>query len=203
MDNPGFLIATQPVTGVILAGGLGRRMGQVDKGLQLLNGRPMAAWIAERIAPQVDTLLINANRNHPSYERLGYRIVADAIPDFAGPLAGLHAALSAADTPLVATVPCDSPFLPHDLVARLKQALAHADAEIAIAMTGEQAHPVFCLCRRGVLANLSDYLASGQRKFETWYHGLKGVSVSFNDNADAFENINTPADLARFTTPAA
>ena len=114
---------TQKITGVILAGGLGRRMGGIDKGLQALRGRPMVAWVVERLAPQVDELLINANQNGERYAAFGHRVVPDRIPDFAGPLAGLHAALSAAAHPLVATAPCDSPFLPEDLISRLFLAL--------------------------------------------------------------------------------
>lgn len=107
------------ITGVILAGGRGRRMGGVDKGLLELRGRPLAAWVAERLAPQVDELLVSANRNGERYAAIGYRVVGDRIPGFAGPLAGLHAALKVAAHQLVATVPCDSPFLPADLVLRL------------------------------------------------------------------------------------
>src|SRR6185295_14379492 len=107
------------VTGVVLAGGQGRRMGTVDKGLQLLRGKPMVAAVIERLAPQVDEILINANQNLDAYARFGHRVVPDAIGGFAGPLAGLHAGLSMAKHPLVLTVPCDSPFLPADLYARL------------------------------------------------------------------------------------
>jgi molybdenum cofactor guanylyltransferase len=188
----------EAVTGVVLAGGLGRRMGQVDKGLQLLRGKPMVAWVIERLAPQVGALLINANRNGERYAAFAYPVVADAIPDFAGPLAGLHAALSAAETPFVATAPCDSPFLPVDLVFRLFSALTAADAEIAVARTGDQPHPVFCLCRREVLPHLTAYLLAGERKFERWYSSLKTVEVAFDDQAAAFENINTLEELARF-----
>lgn len=186
------------ITGVVLAGGLGRRMGGVDKGLQCLNGRPLVDWIVSRLRPQVDVLLINANRNAERYRQFGYPVVADAIPDFAGPLAGLHAALSAVDTPLVATAPCDSPFLPVDLVSRLFSALTDADAEIAVAQTGDQPHPVFCLCQRGVLPHLTDYLFSGQRRFERWYATLNAVMVPFDDQPEAFENINSAEELARF-----
>nr|WP_306603241.1 molybdenum cofactor guanylyltransferase MobA [Azonexus sp.] len=188
----------EAVTGVVLAGGLGRRMGQVDKGLQLLQDKPMVAWVIERLAPQVGALLINANRNGERYAAFAYPVVADAIPDFAGPLAGLHAALSAAETPFVVTAPCDSPFLPVDLVFRLFSALTAADAEIAVARTGDQPHPVFCLCRREVLPHLTAYLLAGERKFERWYSSLKTVEVAFDDQAAAFENINTLDELAYF-----
>ncbi|MDP3538510.1 MAG: molybdenum cofactor guanylyltransferase MobA [Azonexus sp.] len=186
------------ITGVILAGGLGRRMGGVDKGLQLLNGQPMVAHVAARLAPQVDELLINANQNSERYADFGYRVVPDQIPDFAGPLAGLHAALSAATHPLVATAPCDSPFLTADLVFRLFSALTAAQADLAVARTFDQPHPVFCLCRRDLLPHLTDYLASGKRKMGDWHAMLKLVEVAFDDEAEAFENINTREELGRF-----
>jgi len=186
------------ITGVILAGGQGRRMGGVDKGLQSLNGQPMVEHIIARLRPQVGHLLINANRNPQAYAAFGYPVVADAVPDFAGPLAGLHAALSAAQTPWVTTVPCESPFLPVDLVFRLFSALTAKSAEIAVARTGEQVHPVFCLCRRELLPHLSDYLARGERKFGRWYADLQAVEVPFDDQAQAFENINTREELLRF-----
>jgi molybdopterin-guanine dinucleotide biosynthesis protein A len=174
-------------------------MGGTDKGLQELNGQPMVAQVVARFAPQVDELLINANQNAARYEAFGYRVVADAITGFAGPLAGLHAALSTATTPLVATVPCDSPFLPPDLVARLHAALAASGAQFAVARTFAQAHPVFCLCRRDLLPHLTDYLGRGERRFEAWYATLAAVDVAFDDEAAAFENINTREDLARLS----
>lgn len=189
----------QKITGVILAGGQGRRMGSVDKGLQLLGERAMVQRVLERLAPQVDALLINANRNLESYTALGapYQapVVPDLIPDFAGPLAGLHAALSRATTPLVATAPCDSPFLPADLVSRLHQALDSQGADLAVARTFDQPHPVFCLCRRELQPRLEAYLAGGDRKVYLWYSSLKVVEVSFDDEAEAFRNINTAAEL--------
>jgi molybdopterin-guanine dinucleotide biosynthesis protein A len=189
------------ITGVVLAGGMGRRMGGVDKGLLELRGRPLAAWVIERLRPQVDHLIINANQNRERYATFGCPVVADEVPDFAGPLAGLHAALSAAATPLVATAPCDSPFLPADLVSRLFSALTATGSDLAVARTFDQPHPVFCLCRREVLPHLTDYLASGGRKIDRWYATLKVVEVAFDDEADAFENINTPEELRRFATP--
>ena len=188
------------ITGIVLAGGLGRRLGGVDKGLQELRGRPLVAHVIERFAPQVDELLINANRNRERYAAFGQRVVADLIPDFAGPLAGLHAALSAAAHPLVATAPCDSPFLPADLVSRLFSALTATGADLAVARTFDQPHPVFCLCRREVLPHLTEYLAGGGRKIDRWYATLKVVEVAFDDEADAFENINTREELGRFET---
>ena len=168
-------------------------MGGVDKGLQLLRGRPMVEWVLGRLAPQVDEILVNANQNLEAYARLGYRVVPDAIGGFAGPLAGLHAGLSAASHPLAVTVPCDSPFLPLDLVARLRAALGASD--LAVAKTGDQPHPVFSLVRRAVLDHLAQYLASGGRKIDAWYATLKVVEVPFDDKADAFRNINTREEL--------
>jgi molybdopterin-guanine dinucleotide biosynthesis protein A len=191
-------MTSKKITGVILAGGLGRRMGGVNKGLQLLNGKTLVLHVTERLAPQVDELLINVNQNTEQYAAFGHRIVADQIPDFAGPLAGLHAALSAAAHPLVATAPCDSPFLPEDLIFRLFSALTATDADLAVARTFEQPHPVFCLCKRDVLPHLSEFLAGGGRKFDRWYATLKVVEVAFDDEAEAFENINTHEELGRF-----
>jgi molybdopterin-guanine dinucleotide biosynthesis protein A len=183
------------VTGLILAGGQGRRMGGIDKGLQPFRGRPMVVWVVERLAPQVGALLINCNQNLDAYARLGHAVVPDRIGGFAGPLAGLHTGLSEARTPLVATAPCDSPFLPPDLVSRLRAALEAQQAQLAVARTGAQPHPVFSLCSRDLLDHLSQYLASGGRKIDAWYASLRVVEVAFDDEAEAFANINTQEEL--------
>jgi molybdopterin-guanine dinucleotide biosynthesis protein A len=184
------------VTGVVLAGGQGSRMGGVDKGLQPFRGRPMVAHAVERLVAQVDELLINANRNVEAYARFGHPVIADEIEGFAGPLAGFERGLAHARGELVVTVPCDSPFLPADLVARLRGALQAHDAQLAVARTGDQAHPVFSLMRRDVHGSLQAFLASGQRKIDRWYANLRVVEVPFDDEADAFLNINTHAELA-------
>lgn len=189
------------VTGVILAGGQGSRMGGVDKGLQPFRGRPMVAHAVERLAPQVDELLINANRNPEAYAQFGHRVIADEIAGFAGPLAGFERGLAHAQGELVVTVPCDSPFLPVDLVARLRAALEARGADLAVAKTGEQAHPVFCLMRRAVLPSLQRFLGSGQRKIDRWYAELQVEEVGFDDEADAFLNINTREELASLEPP--
>ncbi len=183
------------ITGIVLAGGQGRRMGGVDKGLQLLRGKPMAQWVIERFAPQVDELLINANKNIEQYQLLRYRVLPDTIGGYVGPLAGLHRGLSEAEHPLVVTAPCDSPFLPLDLVAQLKAALDANHAELAVAKTGDQPHPVFSLCRKSVLPSLTAFLESGGRKIDAWYAQLKVVEVQFPDET-AFSNINTRDELA-------
>ena len=181
------------VSGIVLAGGLGRRMGGVDKGLQPLHGKPMVEWVLARLRPQVSEILINANQNPERYAAFGHAVVPDAIGGYAGPLAGLHAGLKAAKHPLVATVPCDSPFLPEDLVKRLDSFLGSND--IAVAKTGAQAHPVFALVKKHCLNNLEAFLARGGRKIDAWYASLKVVEVSFDDEADAFRNINTLEEL--------
>lgn len=185
------------VTGLVLAGGQGSRMGGVDKGLQLFRGKPMVAHVIERLAPQVDEILINANRNPADYERFGHRVIADEIEGFAGPLAGFERGLAHATHDLVVTVPCDSPFLPLDLVARLHASMARDNAQIAFARTGDQPHPVFCLMRRDVHESLQAFLGSGQRKIDKWFAQLRGVEVPFDDEADAFLNINTREELAK------
>jgi len=184
------------VTGIVLAGGQGRRMGGVDKGLVALGGRPMIAHVLERLAPQVGPILINANQNHDRYAAFGAPVVPDAVGGFAGPLAGLHAGMTQATTPLVVTVPCDSPFLPADLVARLAAGMAVNDAQLAVARTFDQPHPVFALVRRDVLPHLAAYLAGGGRKIDFWYATLRVVEVAFDDEVDAFRNINTVDELA-------
>jgi len=190
----------QGVTGIVLAGGQGRRMGGVDKGLQLLDGRPMVARAIERLAPQVEAIVVNANQNLDAYRAFGYPVVRDAVGGFAGPLAGLHAGLQAARTAYVVTVPCDSPFLPKDLVARLGAALEANAAQLAVAKTGAQPHPVFCLVQRAVLPDLEAFLHAGGRKIDAWYARLEVVEVSFDDQPQAFSNINTREELARFET---
>ena len=181
------------ITGIVLAGGKGTRMGSVDKGLQPLRGRPMVEWVLARFMPQVSEIIINANQNVPVYAKYEHRVVSDQIGGFAGPLAGLHAGLTAAKFPLVVTVPCDSPFLPADLVKRLEAGLQKND--LAVAKTGNQPHPVFALMKRDVRQSLEAFLASGGRKIDTWYAALKVVEVSFDDEAQAFRNINTLDEL--------
>ena len=189
------------ISGLVLAGGQGSRMGGVDKGLQPFRGKPMVAHVIERLAPQVDELLINANRNPDDYARFGHRVIADEIAGFAGPLAGFERGLAHARGELVVTVPCDSPFLPADLVARLHERLEAAKAELAVAKTGDQSHPVFCLMRREVLPSLQQFLGSGQRKIDKWYSVLRVEEVAFDDDPDAFLNINTREDLASLEPP--
>jgi len=190
------------VTGLVLAGGMGRRMGGVDKGLVILADRPMVAHVIDRLTKQVGAILINANQNVERYAALGYPVVSDTIGGFAGPLAGLHAGLLAAPTPFVATSPCDSPFLPLDLVTRLSAGLEREGAQLAVAYTFAQPHPVFALVDRSVLPHLSSFLQDGGRKIDAWYATLRVAAVQFDDCEAAFRNINTPDELAAAARPA-
>lgn len=197
------MIPTSDITGLILAGGRGSRMGGVDKGLQMFNGVPMAMHALMRLSPQVGHMLINANRNLAAYESFGVPVVVDSVPDFAGPLAGILAGLEQCQTPYLLTAPCDSPFVPVDLAATLSKALVEAGARIAMPVTLEpdengqprrQVQPVFCLFDATLTDDLTVYLQQGGRKIEAWTARHPCVEVVFDDAA-AFANINTLAEL--------
>ena len=170
-------------------------MGRIDKGLALLDGQPMAARVLERFRPQVGPLIINANQNLDDYARFGLPVVCDRVEGFAGPLAGLEAGLAACTTPYLVSVPCDSPFLPPDLVIRLADTLTAARASIAVARTGDQLHPVFSLMRHDALPDLQAFLNAGGRRMERWLQRLRWVPCPFDDVPEAFTNINTPEEL--------
>lgn len=170
-------------------------MGERDKGWIELHGRPLIELVLERFAPQVDRLVISANRNLERYAGLGHQVVPDIEPGFAGPLAGLQAAFHATSAELLAAVPCDSPFLPLDLVSRLREGLRSSCAQVAVARTQGRIHPVFCLCSRSVQPSLDQALAAGQRRLEAWCRSLPLAEVDFED-ARAFRNLNEPGDLA-------
>ncbi len=191
------------VTGLILAGGLGRRLGGADKGLQLHVGRPLAAHVLGRLAPQVGATLFNANRHLDVYEALGARAVSDTLPGHLGPLAGMLAGLLACRTPFLATVPCDAPLLPLDLVARLRAALDASPADAAVAAVAARGdgeatrlQPTFSLLHVGLVDALNRFLLGGNRKAGAWFEAIGAVVVPFDD-ARAFVNVNTPDDLAR------
>lgn len=190
------MIPRSEITGIVLAGGQGRRMGGVDKGLVTFRGAPMVAAVIERLAPQVGAIVVNANQNADAYAVFGHPVVPDSVGGFAGPLAGLHAGLAVATSSHVVTVPCDSPFLPLDLVPRLAKGLVEAGADLAVARTFDQPHPVFALVRTGLRPHLQAFLAGGGRKIDAWYASLAVAEVPFDDVADAFRNINTRDELA-------
>jgi len=184
------------VTAIILAGGRGSRMGGSDKGLQLLYGKPLIVHVLSRLVPQVDSILINANREIPAYQGLGYPVLSDEMPDFAGPLAGFLLGLKHAKSEYLLTAPCDCPLLPTDLRAQLLSALTQSGADIAIATSHGSDHPVVCLCKTSLLSNLERYLEQGGRKVSEWQKSLHHIYVDFSDIPDAFININTQQDLA-------
>lgn len=174
-------------------------MDGIDKGLVELRGRPMISHVLERFAPQVDEVLLSANRNLERYAAFGHQVIEDTVGGYAGPLAGFERGLALAHHELVATVPCDTPFLPLDLVARLSAALHANAAQLAVAKT-TRAQPVFCLLPRSLQAQLRAYLDCGARKVDAWYATLNVVEVAFDDAAGAFENINTSQELRRQQT---
>lgn len=200
-------ITREQITGLVLAGGRGQRMGGRDKGLQALDGEPLAAHVLARLRPQVGAVLISANRHADVYASLGAPVVADATPDFAGPLAGMLAGLQAATTDYVLTVPCDSPFLPEDLGERLASALnvaLNAPADVpppsaAYAATAQGPHPVFALLRRDLATDLATALEDGERRVRAWLARHKAVQVHFADERP-FYNVNSLDDLHTCTT---
>ena len=187
------------ITGLILAGGRGSRMGGVDKGLQSVHNIPMVRHVMATLAPQVGSLMISANRNLSAYATFGVPVWPDVNDDFAGPLAGIQAGLQNCQTPYLVTVPCDSPFLPDNIVSELATALENTAADIAVAATSGinskiQTQPVFMLMKTTVLTDLMTFLNEGGRKIETWYRRLPYTEVLFPD-AMPFRNINTPNEL--------
>src|SRR5437763_3819411 len=195
------MISKDDVTGVILAGGRGSRMGGADKGLQNFRGMPMAMFTLLRLAPQVGEVMINANRNLAAYESFGVPVWPDSLSDYPGPLAGFLTGLEHCETPYMVTVPCDTPLFPQDLVARLAEALEREDAEIAMAAAREEdgevrAQPVFSLLKRELMESLVDFTHGGGRKIDAWTAQHRTVLVPFEAN-EAFFNANTLAELHR------
>ena len=190
-------ISKQQVSAVILAGGMGRRMGGQDKGQLELNGRLLIEYVLETIKPQVKTILINANRHQTEYARYGYPVVPDLLQGYQGPLAGFATGMRAATTPYIVTLPCDGPFSPSDLVTRLACGLEKEHADIAVAHDGERLQPVYALVPISLSSSLESFLAAGERKIDVWYAQHKVARVDFSDVATTFHNINTPKDQHR------
>lgn len=186
-----------PVSALILAGGLATRMGGADKGLVLFQSKPMIQHVIARLKPQVDEIIINANRELAHYNTLGYRVLQDEITDFSGPLAGMQLGLKHAAHDLVLFAPCDSPLLPADLLQKLQAGLLQTNADIAVATCGNNQHPVFCLCKKTLLPSLNHFLALGHKKVQAWQKSQHYVEVDFGDNNEAFENLNSPDDITK------
>lgn len=192
MNSPSALI-----TGVVLAGGQGRRMGGVDKGLLPWRGEPLVCHALEALRGVAATLLINANRNSALYRDFGYRVIPDLNEGFAGPLAGLLSAMRATATPYVLTVPCDTPLLTTEVLARLVERLGETNASIAVAHDGEHPHPVVMLAATRLADDLEAYLASGERRVESWIRRHAWVAADCSDHPEALANINTREELDR------
>jgi molybdenum cofactor guanylyltransferase len=184
------------VTAVVLAGGRARRMGGIDKGTVPFNGEPMVERICRLVGPQVDLLLVNANRNLDYYATLGYGIVEDEMDDYQGPLAGMHAALGQIRTPWLLTAPCDGPFIPRDYAARMLQQALAGDVRLSVAHDGERLQPVHALLHVSLAPDLGEFLQSGDRKIDRWYATHPYRVVDFSSNPELFSNINTPDQLA-------
>jgi molybdopterin-guanine dinucleotide biosynthesis protein A len=197
-------IARDDITGLVLAGGRGSRMGGVDKGLQTWQGLPLAMHALLRLEPQVGQVMISANRNLGAYESMGVPVWPDSLPDYAGPLAGWLAGLEHCETPYLVTVPCDTPNFPPDLVERLAEALEREGAEIAMAAAPEEGvvrtQPVFCLLEAGLIESLVRYLHGGGRKIDRWTAQHRCIEVPFAD-AGAFFNANTAEELRALPPP--
>jgi len=200
-------ISTQDITGLVLAGGRGSRMGGVDKGLQNFHGTPLAMHAVLRLGMQVGEVMVNANRNLGAYESFGTPVWPDADSDYAGPLSGFVTGLERCETPYMLTVPCDTPLFPLDLAGRLADAMAEDDAEIAMVSAPEpddqgnvvlRPQPVFCLLQTSLLESLTRFTQQGGRKIDAWTAQHRTVQVRFDrpgDAPDAFANANTLAEL--------
>ena len=203
------MIEGSDITGLVLAGGRGSRMGGVDKGLQNFNGIPLALFTLMRLQPQVGEMMVNANRNLAAYEAFGAPVWPDVLADYAGPLAGFLTGLERCETDWLVTVPCDTPLFPQDLVARLAEAAQREGAEIAMAAAREEdgqlrAQPVFCLIKRGLLESLVRFTHGGGRKIDAWTAQHKTAVVPFDrpgDDTRSFFNANTLAELHRLEQP--
>ena len=170
-------------------------MNGVDKGLVMLQQKPLIAHVVARLKPQVDEIFINANREIAQYEAFGLPVLKDENEEFIGPLAGFSLGLQRAKHDYVLTVPCDSPLLPLDLAERLLSGMAVSRADIAVASSDENSHPVFCLMKKSVLPSLLAYIESGERKVSTWQKSQKYIEVDFSDCSEAFTNLNTIDNL--------
>lgn len=188
-------VSKNDITGVILAGGQARRMEGQDKGLVLLNNKPMIEYVIEAIKPQVGTLLINVNRNIEQYETYGFDIIPDDLSGYCGPLAGMASALNKTKTTYMLTAPCDSPFISNDLAQRLVDSLESESSDISVAHNGDRMQPVFCLIKKELLSSMTDFLDEGERKIDKWFKRHKLSIADFSDIPKTFDNLNTHADI--------
>jgi molybdenum cofactor guanylyltransferase len=185
------------VTAVILAGGQASRMGGQDKGLLPIQEKSLIEYVLAVIEPQVSQVIISANRHLADYQTYGYPVVKDDNPGYPGPLAGILAAMKHATTPDLICVPCDTPWLPKSLVARLINARTRENADIAIAHDGDRLQTAHALIPTHLSHSIQAYLDHGKRKLQQWYQHHRWISVDFSDLPNAFTNINTPEEWRR------
>jgi molybdenum cofactor guanylyltransferase len=189
--------ARDTITGLVLAGGMARRMGGDDKGLIEILGRPMIEFVLDALRPQVGSIVINANRNLDRYSAFGHPVVPDTLAGFMGPLAGVSSAMQGLATEFLLTVPCDAPLVAPDLARRLHDACTHGDADLAVATDGQRQQPVFLLLRKRVAPSLAAYLTAGGRKIDAWFGQLRIAEADFSDEPDTFVNVNDPGERQR------
>ena len=195
------MISTKDITGLILAGGRAQRMGGIDKGLIPFHGKPLIESAIAKLKPQVQTIVINANRNITKYATYGYPVVMDETPDFSGPLAGFSVGLKACKTPYLLTSPCDSPLLPNNLAELLAAEMESGDFQLVYVSSKEAdgkvwAQPVFCLMRSNLESSLNQFLQKGDLKIDHWFKELRTSTVVFDDPL-VFANVNTPEELKK------
>ena len=193
------MISNKDITGLILAGGRAQRMGGIDKGLISFHDKPLIESAIARLKPQVQTIVINANRNITKYATYGYPVIMDETPDFSGPLAGFSVGLKACKTPYLLTAPCDSPLLPNKLAELLSTEMERGDFQLVYASSKEAdgkiwAQPVFCLMRANLYDSLANFLLKGDLKIDRWFTELRSSTVIFDD-PQVFANVNTPEEL--------
>ena len=193
------MISTKDITGLILAGGRAQRMGGIDKGLIPFHSKPLIESAIAKLKPQVQTIVINANRNITKYAGYGYPVIMDETPDFSGPLAGFSVGLKACKTPYLLTAPCDSPLLPNNLAEQLSAEMERGDFQLVYASSNEEdgkvwSQPVFCLMRANLQDSLAGFLLKGDLKIDRWFKELRSSTVIF-DNPQVFANVNTPEEL--------
>lgn len=189
------------ITGIILAGGQSRRMGNGDKAFALLDGRPLLEYTIENLSAQTDDIIISANRNLDRYSAYGLKVIPDCIGDHEGPLAGIYSAALACKTDYMLVIPCDSPFIPANLAQRMMDSLLKHDANVCIAHDGQRAHPVFMLLHRDIALSIRDYIEAGNRKTLDWVIRQNHILADFSDQPGALMNINTQQDLHILHSP--
>jgi len=193
------MTSSKDITGLILAGGQAQRMGGIDKGLIPFHEKPLIESAIAKLKPQVQTIVINANRNITKYAGYGYPVIMDETPDFSGPLAGFSVGLKACKTPYLLTAPCDSPLLPNNLAQNLIAEMERGDFQLVYASSKEAdgkvwAQPVFCLMRANLQDSLASFLLKGDLKIDRWFKELRSSTVIFDD-PQVFANVNTPEEL--------